>query len=229
MLIFNVNIAYCHKTTRLNSSTTRINKNKNTNKPQTKTKSATRANKPVSKDSEFSFHTKKPVICKNDKFYFKTKQLEYKRNKVICKGESVFWMDNLQVSGEKIEIQMEGDSVKTITVTDKALIVLFNDLKFPNHMTARKIIFNFQNKDKKMEIKNITLYGNVDILYAILQNNKINMIGKGHYNELQLYINPTTKQWDAKIDIPAGNLMSPEYAKNNWEKIKLKNFKIFKK
>ena len=208
----NNNINYCKSTLRQQKTKMQINKRKD-----------------KKNEDSFRFSTKKKVIFKNDNVYCRTQQLEYKNNKVICKGESVCWVDNLQASGEKIEIQMEEGYIKTITITEKALIVLFDSTHFPNHMTAKKIIFTFQNKNKKMEIKNITLYNNVNILYAILQNDKISMIGKGQYNELRLYINPKTKQWDAKIDVPAGNLMSPEYVKNNWEKIKLQNFKIFKK
>lgn len=182
------------------------------------------------------FYTDKGFCIYNENFQVKGEgYFELINNNTIeTKGLTILWSNNIQISSNRAVVEMDHENkIKKISLltptekrnTYKPMIIILTKEGYPNHFTADKITLSFNTE--KNGIERINMEGNVESFYFITSEGKAKGITKGKFKKLEPFHDNEGKTWNVNISCAKGEIVSIDYAQDNWDNFVLKNFRIY--
>lgn len=182
------------------------------------------------------FYTDKGFCIYNENFQVKGEgYFELINNNTIeTKGLTILWSNNIQISSNRAVVEMDHENkIKKISLltstekrnTYKPMIIILTKEGYPNHFTADKITLFFNTE--KNGIERINMEGNVESFYFITSEGEAKGITKGKFNKLEPFHDNEGKTWNVNISCAKGEIVSTNFAQENWDNFVLKNFRIY--
>ena len=182
------------------------------------------------------FYTDKGFCIYNENFQVKGEgYFELINNNTIeTKGLTILWSNNIQISSNSAVVEIDHENkIKKISLltstekrnTYKPMIIILTKEGYPNHFTADKITLFFNTE--KNGIERINMEGNVESFYFITSEGGAKGITKGKFKKLEPFHDNEGKMWNVNISCAKGEIVSIDYAQENWDNFVLKNFKIY--